>query len=68
MQLIARVKQIWEDAGLDLWLRPYNIFITSSDSAIMEFIPDSLSIHGLKKYIDKNEKLKGKLNNLKDIY
>jgi len=54
MQLITRVQQIWETAKLKLWLRPYNIFITSSDSAIMEFIPDSVSIHGLKKFIANN--------------
>lgn len=69
MQLITRVKQIWDSAGSKLvsklWLRPYNIFVTSSDSAIMEFIPDSVSIHGLKKQIANNQKMTGKLTGLK---
>jgi phosphatidylinositol 4-kinase len=65
MQLITRVKQIWDGAKSNLWLRPYNIFITSSDSAIMEFIPDSVSIHGLKKQIANNQKMTGKLTGLK---
>ena len=68
MQLITRVKQIWDGAGSKLWLRPYNIFITSSDSAIMEFIPDSVSIHGLKKQIANNQKMTGKLTGLKQFY
>ena len=68
MQLITRVSQLWQNAKLDLWLRPYNIFITSSDSAIMEFIPDSISIHGLKKHIAKDPKLAGKIADLKSFY
>lgn len=34
----------------------------------MEFIPESISIHGLKKHIDKNPKLKEKLSGLKSFY
>lgn len=49
IQLMVRLKKIWQQAGLSLWLRPYNILITSSNSAMIEFMPDTISIHGLKK-------------------
>ena len=32
-------------------MRPYNILITSSNSAMIEFMPDTISIHGLKKQL-----------------
>jgi len=48
---MTRVKQIWKKAGLSLWLRPYNIFITSSSSAIIEFLPDTMSLSALKKLL-----------------
>jgi len=49
IQLMTRLKKIWKQAGLSLWLRPYNILITSSNSAMIEFMPDTISIHALKK-------------------
>jgi phosphatidylinositol kinase/protein kinase (PI-3 family) len=45
------LKKIWKQAGLSLWLRPYNILITSSNSAMIEFMPDTISIHALKKQL-----------------
>jgi phosphatidylinositol kinase/protein kinase (PI-3 family) len=30
-------------------MRPYEIFVTSSSSAMIEFIPDTISVHHLKK-------------------
>lgn len=49
IQLMYRLQKIWKQAGLSLWLKPYNIFITSANSALIEFMPDTLSVHALKK-------------------
>jgi phosphatidylinositol 4-kinase len=51
IQLMTRLKKIWKQAGLSLWLKPYNILITSSSSAMIEFMPDTISIHALKKQL-----------------
>lgn len=51
IQLMIRFKMIWKKAGLHLWLRPYNIMITSSNSAMIEFMPDTISVHALKKQL-----------------
>jgi phosphatidylinositol 4-kinase len=48
LQLMKRLQIIFKKAGLSIFLRPYEIFITSHNSAIIEFIPDTLSIHSLK--------------------
>lgn len=36
-------------------MRPYEIFITSSNSGIIEFIPDTVSLDGLKKKFPKGK-------------
>lgn len=55
MQLMKRLLQIFDAAGLksSLYLRPYEIFITSSNSGMIEFIPDTISIDSLKKRFPK---------------
>jgi len=42
--------------GLPLWLSPYEIFITSSSSGIIGFLPDTISIDALKKKFPKGKK------------
>ena len=49
MQLMKRMKRIFEEANLSIYLRPYEIFVTSSNSGMIEFIPDTISLDGLKK-------------------
>jgi phosphatidylinositol 4-kinase len=49
MQLIRRFQDIFSEASLSLTLRPYEIIVTSNNSGIIEFIPDSISIDALKK-------------------
>ncbi|KRX05376.1 Protein kinase-like domain [Pseudocohnilembus persalinus] len=49
MQLIYKMDEIFKKAGLDLWLKPYEIIVTSSSSGIIEFLPNTQSIDGLKK-------------------
>jgi len=49
MQMIKKFKIIFEEAGLSLWLRPYDILIFSHNMGIIEFIPNTLSLHSIKK-------------------
>ena len=37
-----------QEAQLPLWLRPYEVLVTSNRTALIELIPDSLSIHTIK--------------------
>ncbi|CAK7354996.1 unnamed protein product [Dovyalis caffra] len=39
---------IFQEAGLPLWLRPYEVLCTSSYTALIETIPDTASIHSIK--------------------
>jgi phosphatidylinositol kinase/protein kinase (PI-3 family) len=56
VQLMKRMSKIFEEANINLYLRPYEIFITSSSSGIIDFIPDTVSIDGLKKKFPKRQK------------
>lgn len=49
MQLIKRLQQLFRKTTHKLYLRPYEILITSSQSAMIEFMPDTISINALKK-------------------
>jgi phosphatidylinositol 4-kinase len=55
MQLMKRLQMIFNEAGLknSIYLRPYEIFITSSNSGMIEFIPDTISLDSLKKKFPK---------------
>ncbi|VTZ67341.1 phosphatidylinositol 4-kinase, putative [Plasmodium chabaudi chabaudi] len=48
-QLIKQFKIIFDNAGLPLWLRPYEILVTGSNSGIIEYVPDTCSVDSLKK-------------------
>ncbi|TKY73839.1 Phosphatidylinositol 4-kinase beta 1 [Spatholobus suberectus] len=39
---------IFQEAGLPLWLRPYEVLCTSSYTALIETIPDTASLHSIK--------------------
>lgn len=49
LQLIKRLQQLFRKSNHKLYLRPYEILITSSSSAMIEFMPDTISINALKK-------------------
>lgn len=49
MQLIKKCSEIFQREKLSLWLRPYSILVTSNNSGIIEYIPNAISIHYLKK-------------------
>ncbi|CAK9146933.1 unnamed protein product [Ilex paraguariensis] len=48
VQLIAHFYDIFHEAGLPLWLRPYEILVTSSYTALIEPITDTASLHSIK--------------------
>ena len=49
MQLIKMMQEIFIKSKSNIYLRTYEIIITSRTSGLIEFIPDSLSIDSLKK-------------------
>lgn len=49
VQLIKRLNNIFKEANLSLYLRPYEIIITSHSSGYLETITNSVSIDALKK-------------------
>lgn len=49
MQLIRRFQEVFQEAGIPLKLKPYEILITSSSSGLIEYLPNTISIDGLKK-------------------
>ena len=49
MQLIKMMSDIFKKSNIPLQLRTYEIIITSRNSGLIEFIPDSISIDGLKR-------------------
>ncbi|MCL7045732.1 hypothetical protein MKW94_005900 [Papaver nudicaule] len=48
VQLVSHFFDIFQEAGLPLWLRPYEVLVTSSYTALIETIPDTASIHSIK--------------------
>ncbi len=45
---VITVMACLQEAQLPLWLRPYEVLVTSNRTALIELIPDSLSIHTIK--------------------
>ncbi|OAY36081.1 phosphatidylinositol 4-kinase beta 1 isoform X2 [Manihot esculenta] len=48
VQLISHFYDIFQEAGLPLWLRPFEVLVTSSYTALIETIPDTASLHSIK--------------------
>ncbi|KAL4457452.1 hypothetical protein ABPG75_012317 [Micractinium tetrahymenae] len=48
MQLIRAFHEIFAEAQLPLWLRPYEVLPTSNRTALIEVVPNAPSIHALK--------------------
>mmetsp|Transcript_7578 Transcript_7578/g.14181 ORF Transcript_7578/g.14181 Transcript_7578/m.14181 type:complete len:629 (+) Transcript_7578:1252-3138(+) len=49
MQFIGSVYEIFRNANLKLWLQPYEIMIISNNAGLIEFVPDTQSLDGIKK-------------------
>jgi phosphatidylinositol kinase/protein kinase (PI-3 family) len=61
VQLVAHFYDIYQEAGLPLWLRPYEVIVTSAYTALIETIPDTASIHSIKSRFPN-------ITNLRDYY
>ncbi|RWS27853.1 uncharacterized protein B4U80_00959 [Leptotrombidium deliense] len=48
-QFLVLLQKIWEQEGVPLWVRPYKILVTSSDTGIIEPILNTVSVHQVKK-------------------
>jgi len=60
MQLIRTFQSIFQEAGLPLWLRPYDILVTSNLTALIEMIPNAPSIHNVKSsFVNQDMTLRG---------
>ena len=57
MQLIKKFDEIFKQLKLPLKLHPYEIIITSNNSGLIEFIPNTISIDNLLKFIRPNYSL-----------
>lgn len=49
MQLIKIVKNVFTEFNLKLWVRTYDIIMTSATSGFIEFIPNTITVSSLKK-------------------
>ncbi|CAA6667722.1 unnamed protein product [Spirodela intermedia] len=48
VQLVSHFYDIFQETGLPLWLRPYEVLVTSSYTALIETISDTASLHSIK--------------------
>nr|CAB3264848.1 phosphatidylinositol 4-kinase beta-like [Phallusia mammillata] len=48
-QLLVQLQQIWQMERVNLWVRPYQIIVTSMDSGLIEPIVNAVSLHQIKK-------------------
>ncbi|XP_037908693.1 uncharacterized protein LOC119650198 [Hermetia illucens] len=53
-QLLQMFKIIWQEESVDLWVRPYKIVCLSNDSGLIEPIPNTVSVHQIKKNSNKS--------------
>ncbi|CAD8065441.1 unnamed protein product [Paramecium primaurelia] len=55
MQVIQKMSEIFRSAQLNLFLKPYEIIVVSENSGILEFVQNTVSMDGLKKYLAKQK-------------
>lgn len=49
MQLIYKMKEIIKRAGINIFIKPYEIIVLSENSGILEFVSNSISVDSMKK-------------------
>lgn len=49
LQLIAEIQKCWEAFEIPIWVYSFRVLITSVSSGLIEVIPDSVSVHSIKK-------------------
>lgn len=55
MQVIQKLESIFKASGLNLFLKPYEIIVTSENSGLLEFVPNTISMDAMKKYLKCNK-------------
>jgi len=48
-QVLSQLQNIWDQEHAPLWIKPYNIVVTSNDSGMIEPIVNAVSLHQIKK-------------------
>ncbi|CAD8090370.1 unnamed protein product [Paramecium sonneborni] len=56
IQMMKQFNKIFKESELNLYLRPYQIIVTSANSGIVEYIPNTQSIDSLKKMFGNGTK------------
>ena len=51
LQLVTQFHEIFRDAEIPIYLRPYSILITSYQSGLVETVLDSVSLHQIKRTV-----------------
>ncbi|KAI8393409.1 kinase-like domain-containing protein [Radiomyces spectabilis] len=49
IQLIREMQRIWEDTGVDVWVKYFRVLVTSDNSGLIETLRNTISIHSIKK-------------------
>jgi len=49
LQLMSEISRIWKAADCKVWIYCYQILVASDEAGLIETIPDSISIHSIKK-------------------
>ncbi|KAI8577177.1 hypothetical protein K450DRAFT_253221 [Umbelopsis ramanniana AG] len=49
IQLIREMQRIWQDNGVDVWVKYIRVLVTSDNSGLIETVRNSISIHSIKK-------------------
>lgn len=55
------LQKIWDEEHCPLWIRPYQIVVTSKDSGMIEPVLNAVSLHQIKKHSSKTQKNTGQL-------
>lgn len=48
LRLVSQRESVLQESQLPLYLRPYEVLVTSNRTALIEMVPDTLSLHQLK--------------------
>lgn len=57
MQLIRAFERAFKAESLPLWLNPYQVVPVSERSALIQMVPDAVSIHSIKKKLEPGKTL-----------
>lgn len=57
MQLIQAFQRIFDIESLPLWVQPYEVLPTSHQTALIEMLPDTMSVHGIKRCLPSGSTL-----------